>query len=295
MTPMMTPGPRPWIRRTLASFWTRVGRVLFPGVALLALIAHPVVAQEDFRSLDVGRPLRTTDAYPKKLYEWEFQLGARGELAEGRRAGAAPLALDVGLLPNLEAGFEVETAFEDPAGESSTWGVEELGLHALYNFNQESWGWPAVAAQVGVDAPIGGGDVARESWGASGRLVATRSFASRIRIHANGGYTVRSGSDGGDFWAGGLALDLPLGLSSRLLMADLFAEIPVDRGPTRTWAGIGTRFQVSNWTVLDLGIATRLDEWADERSNIELTVGLSRVFGIRAFTPGPAYPEPSIR
>ena len=269
--------------------------VVVGALGLLVLGPGAAVAQEDFRSLDVGRPLRTTDAYPKKLFEWEIQVGARGEITEGGNAGAAPLALEVGLLPNLEAGIDVEPAFEDPAGAASTWGLEEVGFHALYNFNQESWSWPAVAVQVGVDGPLGGGDVARDSWGASGRLVATRSFASRLRLHANGGYTARQDPDGGDFWTGGVALDLPLGLSSRLLMADVFTEVPVQGGTTRTWTEVGARFQVSNWTVVDLGIGTRLDEWADGRSNIELTVGLSRVFGIRGLTPTPPYPEPSIR
>lgn len=252
-------------------------------------------AQEDFRSLDVGRPLRTSDAYPKKLFEWEIQVGARGELGEGERSGSMPLALEAGLFPNLEAGIELEPAFADADGTESSWGVEEVGIHALYNFNQESWSWPALGIQVGVDAPVGGGSVSRESWGASGRLVATRSFASRSRIHANGGYTVGKETDGGDSWIGGVAFDLPLGLSSRLLMADVFAEIPVEGGATRTWAEIGARFQVSNWTVLDVGVGTRLDEWADDRANVELTVGLSRVFGIRTLTPTPPYPEPSIR
>lgn len=275
----------------------RVGSAAGVIVALGVLLLYPgaASAQEDFRSLDVGRPLRTTDAYPKKLFEWEVQVGARGKIVEGRRSGAVPLALEVGLLPNLEAGIDVEPAFEDPGRRGTAWGVEEVGLHALYNFNQESWSWPALAVQVGVDAPVGGGEVARDSWGASSRLVATRSFASRLRVHANGGYTVRTEADGGEFWTGGLALDFPLGLTSRLVMADVFAEIPVDGGTTRTWAEVGTRFQVSNWTVLGVGIGTRLDEWADDQANVELTVGVSRVFGFRGLTPTPRYPEPSIR
>lgn len=269
--------------------------LLAAGLALLALRPPGVAGQEDFRSLDVGRPLRTADAYPKKLFEWEAQMGARAEIGENRQSGTAPLAVEVGLLPNLELGVEVEPAFRDEDPGRSAWGIEGVGLHGLYNFNQESWRWPALAVQAGVDAPLGGGVVTRDSWGASGRLVATRSFASRLRIHANGGYAVAAEADGGDFWTGGVAFDLPLALTSRVLMADVFAEIPVDEGPTRTWLEVGTRFQTSNWIVLDVGIGTRLDEWADDRSNVELTVGLSRVFGIRALTPRPRYPEPSIR
>lgn len=266
------------------------------GGALLAALAAagPLSAQEDFRSLDAGRPLRTTDAYPKKFLEWEIQAGARGEVAEDGRRGTASLALEVGALPNFELGLGLEPGFEDPDGEAGGWGVEEVGLHALYNFNQEGWSWPAVALEAGLEAPVGG-DLSREEWGVSGGLLATRSFASRLRIHANGGFTVQTDPDGGDFWTGGLALDAPLGLSSRVVMADVFVEVPVDAGPTRTWAEVGARFQVSNWTVLDLGLGTRLDRWADGRTNVELTLGLSRVFGVRAFTPSPPYSEPSIR
>lgn len=268
-------------------------RITLFGILLLSL-APSVRAQEDFRSLDAGRPLRTTDAYPKKFLEWEVQAGARGELSDGARGVTVPLALEVGALPNLELGVEVEPAFEDVAGVASHWGVEEVGLHGLYNFNQESWSWPATALQVGLEAPVGG-DLSREEWGVSGRLVATRSFASRLRVHGNGGYTAQGTADGGDFWTGGLGLDAPLGLSSRVVLADVFVEVPVTGGATRTWAELGARLQVSNWTVLDVGVGTRLDEWANDRSNVEITVGLSRIFGIRGLTPAPGYPNPAIR
>lgn len=272
---------------------TDMSRITLLGILLLSL-APSVRAQEDFRSLDTGRPLRTTDAYPKKFLEWEVQAGARGELADGARRATMPLALEVGALPNLELGLEVEPAFEDVAGVASAWGVEEIGLHGLYNFNQESWSWPATALQVGLEAPVGG-DLSREEWGVSGRLVATRSFASRLRVHGNGGYTAQGSVDGGDFWTGGLGLDVPLGLSSRILLADAFVEVPVEGGTTRTWAELGARFQVSNWTVLDVGLGTRLDEWTNDRSNVEITVGLSRIFGIRSLTPSPRYADPAIR
>lgn len=256
--------------------------------------SSPVAAQEDFRSLDVGRPLRTTDAYPKKFLEWELQAGARGQWSERGRRGIAPLALEVGLFPNLEAGVEMEPGYEDLQGGEAAWGLEGVSLHALYNFNQESWTWPAVALQLAVESPVGGG-LARNAWGAGGRVVATRSFASRMRVHGNAGYAFQDVADGGDFWIGGLASDLPLGLSSRLVMADLFVEVPVAGGATRTWAEAGARFQVSNRTVVDVGLSTRLDEWVNERANVELTVGLSRTFGIRGLSPAPEYPDPSIR
>ena len=101
--------------------------------------------------------------------------------------------------------------------------------------------------------------------------------------------------DGGDYWRGGVALDIPMGFSSRLIMGDVNAEIPVSTGPTRTWAELGTRIQVSNLTVIDVGLATRLDEWNDGTANIQLVVGVSRVFGIGGLVRVPEYPNPRIR
>jgi hypothetical protein len=78
-------------------------------------------------------------------------------------------------------------------------------------------------------------------------------------------------------------------------MADLYTEIPVDTGPTRIWVELGTRLQVSNVTVIDVGLVTRLDEWDRGAANIGLVVGLSRVFGIGGLIRVPEYPDPRIR
>ena len=101
--------------------------------------------------------------------------------------------------------------------------------------------------------------------------------------------------DGDDYWRGGIAFDIPVGFSSRLIMGDLYTEIPVDTGPTRTWAELGTRVQVTNLTVIDLGLATRLDEWNRGFANVRLVVGFSRVFGIGGLVRVPEYPNPRIR
>ncbi len=63
----------PWVR-ALPLFAAAVAATLSGGTAM---------AQEDFRSLDASRPLKITDAYPKKYLEWEFQFGLQGGLAEG--------------------------------------------------------------------------------------------------------------------------------------------------------------------------------------------------------------------
>ncbi len=53
------------------------------------------------------------------------------------------------------------------------------------------------------------------------------------------------------------------------------------------------RIQISNVSVLDVGLATRLDEWEAGGANLELVIGFARVFGVGVSVDD--YPNPSIR
>jgi len=264
-------------------------------VWVLAIFSgREAIAQEDFRSLDAGRPLKVTDAYPKKYLEWEFQFGLQGRWTEGgQRSYEGLLSLETGLFRNFEIGAGLQVATE-PDAVSTTNGIESLEFEALYNFRHEGWTWPAVAIQVGAEAPTGS-DLSRKDWAWGADLLLTRSFANRFRIHVNGGYALASEVDGDNYWRGGVAFDIPMGFSSRLIMGDLYAEIPADTGPTRTWAELGTRVQVTNLTVIDVGLTTRLDEWNRGLANVRLVVGFSRVFGFGGLVRVPEYPDPRIR
>ena len=272
----------------------RVRALPFFAIVVAVLSGRGAIAQEDFRSLDAGRPLKITDAYPKKYLEWEFQFGLQGGWTEGgQRSFEGLLELETGLFRNFEIGAGLQVATEDD-GTTTTNGLESLEVEALYNFKHEGWTWPAVAIQAGAEAPTGS-DLSRADWAWGVDLLLTRSFANRLRIHGNGGYVVASAVDGDDYWRGGVAFDIPVGFSSRLIMGDLYTEVPVDTGPTRTWAELGTRVQVSNLTVIDVGLATRLDEWNRGVANVRLVVGFSRVFGIGGLVRVPEYPDPRIR
>ena len=267
---------------------------LFTLAAVAVLSCRELIAQEDFRSLDAGRPLKVTDAYPKKYLEWEFQAGLQGGWTEGgRRSLEGLFELETGPFRNFEIGAGLQVATEDD-GASTTTGLEGLEVEALYNLKHEGWAWPAFAIQAGAEAPTGG-DLSRDDWAWGIDLILTRSFSNRFRMHANGGYVLASEVDGGDLWRGGVAFDIPMGFSSRLIMGDVYTEIPVDAGPTRVWAELGTRVQVTNLSVIDVGLATRLDEWNRGAANVRLIVGFSRVFGIGGFVRVPEYPNPGIR
>lgn len=261
-------------------------------VALVALAPAPGAAQEDFRAADLDRPIKVEDALPVKLGEWEVELGTRAALREEGSGILGLLELKAGLFLNTQVGIEAETALEDEGGDGSRGGIEGFGGHVLYDFNRETRAWPAFAARIDVKTP-GLGEIGREAWAVGLKGIATRSF-DRLRLHANGGYVAAADEDGGDYWKAGLAFDYPLGLFSRALLGDLYAEIPAHEGRSRVWLELGMRWQIGNDEVFDFGVASRLDEWEAGNANVELVIGISHIFGVAGLVRVPSYPSPMI-
>ncbi len=262
-------------------------------IAVLSLgMMTPLQAQEDFRAADADRPIKVEDAYPLKLYEWEWEVGGRSEVANGGDYVFSELfELKVGIARNWQLGLELHGSQERMA---ALWqnGLEEFGTHVFYNLNQEGRRTPALALRADIFTP-GIGDVGREDFGARWRVILTRSY-SRLRVHVNGSYDWATDADGGDLWSAGLGFDYPIGLFSKAVLGDVYAEVPVDGGDARVWAEFGTRFQLTNSSVLDFGLTSRLDQWEDGSPNIGIVIGLSRVFGIAGLVKIPPYPNPRI-
>ena len=266
------------------------------GLALSSLVVGAGAAsavQEDFRSSDPGRPLRVEDAVPLKLREWELELGLRTAPREQGSSLGGVFELKAGLFRNAHVGMEVEAGVVDIADGGSASGIEALHGHALVQLARETPTLPAFALRAEVGTP-GTGSIGRAEWGAGATAIATRSFG-RARVHLNGGYGVLSRADGGDVWDVGVGFDYPVGLFSRAILGALSSEIPVDSGPSRVWLEVGTRWQVSNLSVIDVGLSTRLDQWNDGNANVELIVGLSRIFAFRGLTRVGPYPNPTLR
>ncbi|MXW67377.1 MAG: hypothetical protein F4Z72_10305 [Gemmatimonadales bacterium] len=257
-----------------------------------AVLPAPVAAQEDFRAAELDRPTRIEDAHPIKFREWEFQSGLRGSLGEGDRGLLGLLEFKTGLFRNGQMGVEIEGGVERPSADRTGGGIEAASAHLLYGLARETVSLPAVAVRLDASTP-GAGAIGHDDWQFGVMGIATRSLG-RLRLHGNGGYRIAGEADGGDYWRFGLGADYPLGLFSRAILADLYVEAPVSAGRARVWAEIGTRFQVSNWSVLDFGLATRLDEWDEGNANVEIVIGVSRSFGIPGLTRVPLYPNPTI-
>lgn len=279
------------VRSVVAAAMWGVPATIAPGL-IAAALPGPVAAQEDFRAAELDRPTRVEDAYPIKFREWEFQSGLRGSLGEGDRGLLGLLEFKTGLFRNGQMGVEIEGGVERPSEDATGGGIESASAHLLYGLARETVSLPAVAVRLDASTP-GTGAIGHDDWQFGVMGIATRSLG-RLRLHGNGGYRIAGEADGGDYWRFGLGADYPLGLFSRAILADLYVEAPVSAGRARVWAEIGTRVQVSNWRVLDFGLATRLDEWDKGNANVEIVVGMSRSFGIPGLTRVPQYPNPTI-
>jgi hypothetical protein len=249
-------------------------------------------AQEDFRAADLDRPTKVEDATPVEFRAWEIEFGSRGELAEGTRAFDGVLELKAGLFRNTQIGVELEAGLERVgSGGGSETGLEAASAHLFYGIRRETISGPALALRIDVSSP-GAGALRHEDVQLGIKGITSRSIG-RLRLHGNGGYMLASEPDGGDYWRAGLGGDYPWGLFSRALLADVYAEIPTSGARARVWAEAGLRIQVSNRSVLDLGVGTRIDEWEAGTPNVELIIGLARVFGLRPRVD--PYPNPAIR
>ena len=254
-------------------------------VAALCPIAS-AVGQTDYRNLDDSRPVHTEDAYAVERYAFELITGAALEKdAGGFETTTFTAELEHGVVMNGQIGLAAPLAVVSPAGSGlGTLGLVGLRLHALYNFNTESGGLPALALRTDLALPVGAlaGDVARVTV----KAIATRSWGL-TRAHANVAWSFGSenglaDADVAPRWSASLAVDRTLFRSSILLIAEGLIEKAVRGAPTVATLAAGGRWQWSPTLVIDLGLARRITA---NGADVAVTIGLSRVFGARGLLP----------
>jgi hypothetical protein len=255
------------------------------GALALVLGGAPAMAQTDYRNLDDARPVFTEDAYALERYAFElvapyhFESGAAGTDAHTVSPG-----LGYGLLPNLQVGLELPlSALHQDTG--TRWGLAGLELLALYNFNTESAGLPALGLRADLQLPVGAlaGDVARLTV----RAIATRSFG-RTRLHLNAARSVGSEDglspvDAAPRWTYSAAVDHSLLRSSLLLVLETAALRRIAGASMEVNVAAGLRWQWTPTVVLDAGVARRLRRAAGP--DLALTLGLTHVFAVPGLMP----------
>jgi hypothetical protein len=245
-------------------------------LTVFCLLAGPVWAV-DHNNLDEGRPLRLEDAYPIAYGELSAETGVG--FHQNRQSPdrvAFPVEILYGAYWNLQVGLGSTLATEprtiDEAEKSG-----DLRTVALYNFNQETLRFPALAAKLRLDFPTG-----VRSRGVDTELkgIVTRSFG-QTRAHLNVGYEFVGHA--GDGKRNGryeivLGAQYPVGYPRSLnttVLADLFTQQSVHTGESNpSGVEVGIRQQIAPLTVLDIGVGTELVGPA-ERTPVFATVGVS--------------------
>ena len=115
-------------------------------VALVMLIALPTVA-------GAGLPLITEDTGTAERVEVE--VAAAYQSAADGDSGDLAVAVNLGLLENLEASVAGTLALDDPADGGAQSGLGDTFLGVKYRFLDEAPPWPALLARVTLRLPTG--------------------------------------------------------------------------------------------------------------------------------------------
>jgi len=251
-------------------------------------LAPPAHAQADYRNLDAGRPIAVEDAQPLEFRAFEIQFGVPRFSRERRGHWLYALEPEFkwGILKNTQFGISSEFVVARDAGDTvSTF--RDTQFHLLYNFNEETPRFPAIAIRPELTFPTGG--LATGEVHGSLKLIASKTFG-RNRLHFNGSWTAGPTAPpgrGGELvsrYFYGIAYEHTLPLKFLVLLADVNAHRPIDKSPTEVFFELGTRVQLRPGWVLDAGVFTgRLRP--STGPDFGFTFGLSRSFSFRGLFP----------
>ena len=154
------------------------------------LVALPTVA-------GAGLPLITEDTGTAERVEVE--IAAAYQSAADGDSGDLAVAVNVGLLENLEASVAGTLALDDPADGGAQSGLGDTFLGVKYRFLDEAPPWPALLARVTLRLPtgdetrgLGDGDVS------VGLLLAASRTLGPVTLTGNVGYTITTGEADAD-------------------------------------------------------------------------------------------------
>jgi len=236
-------------------------------------------------NLDEGHPLRFEDPYPIPQGEWSIESGIGFQHLGDR--GYPTLLKDHALLPievlygaPLNAQFSMGTIWftrrlSDSLPGSKSLESADLRISALYNFRQETTGFPALALKYTLELPTGtrSEGVDTEIKGLVTKSISSVSFHFNLtdRFIGERSFGARSSLLIFDLGAS-LPLRISRGGRNLLLAGWHSAQGAYPGGANVTGFGLGIRRQQTARTVLDAGVET---ESGNGATDVRFTGGLS--------------------
>lgn len=253
-------------------------------IALVFSVANSSLAV-DHNNIDANRPLNFDDAESIGFREQALDLGAALIIPEGKSIGGEfEIEYLYGFAPNthLNIGIDPNINIEEDNDETE-FGVGDLSVGVLHNFNREYNNTPAFALRGDVAFPTG-----RDSEGVDFRLrgIASKTVGQYNRLHLNldANFATATEDNNDRSFVPGVILGYsrPIGYPETFTRT-LLAEVGVraseveDDGAVVT-LGIGLRQQIGYQSVLDLGIQGDLAGEEGDRNELRLVAGYSFAF-----------------
>src|SRR5207237_3278818 len=106
--------------------------------------------------LFAGAPYDTDDPEPAELHHLEFYLATHSAHEADGWSGTAPQwEVNYGAVKNLQLHFSLPLAYNNPANESSSYGISDAEVGFKYRFIEEGKIMPQVAIYPAVEIPTG--------------------------------------------------------------------------------------------------------------------------------------------
>lgn len=170
----------------------RLAAVLFLTTGL-SRVTH---AQDEYRNLEAGRPIRISDATPTERYGIDLDLTTfrLERLSLGRYRLQYEPRIAYGILPRTEISIRVPSFYREPSI-SPRGGIAGVGIGGEYQFVLERTSIPALAVSAEAFVPTGP-NALRTSYSMKGLL--TKSFVpGRIHLNASfGTFAVQNAAGG---------------------------------------------------------------------------------------------------
>ena len=159
-------------------------RVVAVAAALIAL-SRPAAAQNEYRNLEAGRPVRVSDATPTERYALDLDLSTLRleRLSLGRYRLQYEPRIAYGILPRTEVSLRIPSFYRERSI-SPRGGIAGAGIGAEYQLAMEKLARPALAISGEAFIPTGP-NALRTSYSVKGLL--TKSFVPG-RLHLNASY-----------------------------------------------------------------------------------------------------------
>ena len=175
----------------------RLQQIGSTALVLMMCSSRVLHAQNEYRNLEAGRPVRISDATPTERYALDLDLTTLRleRLSLGRYRLQYEPRIAYGILPRTEISLRVPSFYRERSI-SPRGGIAGVGIGGEYQLSMERMSIPALALSVEAFVPTGPNAI-QTSYSAKGLLTKTFPVA---RLHLNASYgtfAVRKAPTGG--------------------------------------------------------------------------------------------------